>query len=227
MAEDRFITDGYKIVQSVEIDGMEIAIGANPDANKPYMMARRSLNEPFGVEKHLIPVYGSDYVDIFQEFVKCQSIYLDNRSLERVYRGSAAADAPLEARDCVPGGVDMDLDGKVVALKVGILRPEYRACSHQLMLARGGFGCSPGARGRAVYGTNLYSGEDERWDRSDILGVIAEDTLPGWAHEKLSKLREPREKASVMAQIREAKANTAPAREKPQGKKHNKSGPEL
>lgn len=213
MAEDRFITDGYKIVQSVEIDGMEIAIGANPDADKPYMMARRSVNEVFGAEKHLIPVYGSDYVDIFREFVQCQTAYLDNLSLDRVYRGSAMADAPLEAGDCVPGGMDMDLEGKVVALKAGILRPEYRTCSHQLMLATGGFGCSPSARGRAVYGTNIYSGEDERWDRSDILGVIAEDALPGWAHEKLARLREPKEKESVVAKIREAKNNPASPRE--------------
>lgn len=213
MAEDRFITDGYKIVQSVEIDGMEIAIGANPDADKPYMMARRSVNEVFGAEKHLISVYGSDYVDIFREFVQCQSAYLDNLSLDRVYRGSAMADAPLEAGDCVPGGMDMDLEGKVVALRAGILRPEYRACSHQLMLVTGGFGCSPSARGRVVYGTNIYSGEDERWDRSDILGVIAEDALPGWAHEKLERLREPKEKESVIAKIREAKNNLVSPRE--------------
>ena len=227
MAQDRFAAEGYKILQSVEIGGMEIVIAENRDAEKPYLAWRRSVNEPFGAETHLLPVYSGDYVDILRAFIQSQSTCVDNLSLDRIYRGSAAADAPLEARDCVPGGMDMDLDGKVVALKVGILRPEYRACSHQLMLATGGFGCSPSARGRAVYGTNLYSGEDERWDRSDILGVIAEDTLPAWAREKLSKLREPHEKASVMEQIREAKANPTPARDKLQVKKHNKSEPEL
>ncbi|MDL2237849.1 hypothetical protein LJC56_08500 [Christensenellaceae bacterium OttesenSCG-928-K19] len=213
MAEDRFITEGYKIIQSVEIDGMEIAIGENRDAEQPFMMARRSVNEVFGAEKHLIPVYGSDYVNIFREFIQCQSAHLDNLSLDRVYRGSAVADAPLEAGDCVPGGMDTDLEGKVVALKAGILRPEYRACSHQLMLATGGFGCSPNARGRTVFCVNLYSGDDERWNRSDILGVVAENTLPGWAHEKLARLREPREKESVIAKIRKAKNTPAPPRE--------------
>lgn len=213
MAEDRFITDGYKIIQSVEIDGMEIAIGENKGAEQPFVMARRSVNEVFGAEKHLIPVYGSDYVSIFREFIQSQSAYLDNLSLDRVYRGSPVVDAPLEAGDCVPDGMDMDLEGKVVALKAGILRPEYRACSHQLMLATGGFGCSPSARGRTVFGVNLYSGEDERWNRSDILGVVAEDTLPAWAPEKLSRLREPKEKESVIAKIRDAKNNPAPPRE--------------
>lgn len=133
-------------------------------------------------------------------------------------------DAHLEAGDCVPGGMDTDLKGKVIAIKADILLPEYRACSHQLLLATGGFGCSPGARGRAVFGTNIYSGEQERWDRSDILGVIAENTLPGWAHEKLERLREPREKESVVEKIRESKKNPSPVA-LPQ-KKHINHGPE-
>lgn len=210
MALDDFITDGYKIIQSVEIDGMEVAVAENRDAEQPFMMARRSLNEAFGAEKHLLPVYSSDYLSIMREFVQCQSIYLDNISLDQVYRGSAVSDAPLEVGDCVPDGMDMDLEGKIVALKANILRPEYRACSHQLMLATGGFGCSPTARGRTVFATNIYSGEHERWNRSDILGVVAENTLPGWAQDKLTRLREPREKQSVLAQIREAKSNPAP-----------------
>lgn len=213
MAVNDHIMDGYRIIQSVEIYGMEIAVAENPDAEQPYLMARRSVNEAFGAEKHLIPVYSNDYLQVMQAFVQCQSQYLDNLELARVYRGSATADAPLEARDCLPDGMDMDLEGKVVALKASILRPEYRACSHQLMLATGGFGCSPNARGRTVFATNLYSGEHERWNRGDILGVVAEDTLPGWAHEKLARLREPREKESVIARIREAKNSPAPSKD--------------
>lgn len=214
MAE-RYAADGYKIIQSVEIDGMEIVIADNPQAEKPYMMTRRSLDKAFGAEDYLIPVYSDDYVGVLREFIKSQSSYADNLSLDRVYRGSAVADAPLGAGDCVPNGMDADLKGQVIALQSDILLPEYRACSHQLLLATGGFGCSPTARGRAVYGTNLYSGQDERWDRGDILGVVAENTLPGWAHEKLAKLREPREKESVIAKIREAKESPAPARKEP------------
>lgn len=130
-----------------------------------------------------------------------------------------SVDAPLDAGDCVPGGMDADLKGRVVALREEALRPEYRTASHQLMLATGGFGCSPGSRGRAVFATNLYSGEQERWSREDILGVVAETTLPAWAYEKLERLREPREKESVLAKIREAKSSPSPAKEEPRQKK--------
>ena len=60
MVEDRFAADGYKITQSVEIDGMEIVIAENPAAELPYMTWRRSVNEAFGAESHLLPVYSDD-----------------------------------------------------------------------------------------------------------------------------------------------------------------------
>ncbi len=57
MAQDRFAAEGYKILQSVEIGGMEIVIAENREAEKPYLTWRRSVNEAFGAETHLLPVY--------------------------------------------------------------------------------------------------------------------------------------------------------------------------
>ena len=189
MADEEQLTDGYSVLQSVTIGGFKIVLGENPDAEKPYMTWRRSLNEPFGAEKHLLPTYSGDYLTVLKEFIRTQSIYADGLALDRVYRGSPADDAALTAADCVPGGMDADLAGKVVVIKASVLSPEYRACSYQLMLAESGFGCSPESNGRAVYGTNLYSGEKERWNRSDILGVAADNAIPGWARDKLAAIR--------------------------------------
>jgi hypothetical protein len=105
--------------------------------------------------------------------------------------------------------MDTDLTDKVVIIKPESLSPEYRSLSFQLSLATSGFGCKPDARGRAVYCTELYSGEQSRWDRSDILGVASDDVIPKWAKEKLAVLEcKAPQKESVMKQIREAK--TAP-----------------
>ena len=71
----------------------------------------------------------------------------------------------------------------------------------------------------------LNSGDKERWDRGDILGVIAEDALPGWAQEKLAALRQPPEKESVIAKIREAKNNPSAPKEGQRQKKEHE--PEL
>ncbi|MGI6153850.1 MAG: DMP19 family protein [Christensenellaceae bacterium] len=133
-------------------------------------------------------------------------------------------DRLLAIGDCAPGGMDADIKGKVVAIKPEVLLPKYQTRSHQLILAIGGFGCSPNARGRAVFGTNIYTGEQARWERSDILGVIDEDALSKWERNKLFKLHEPAKKESVVARIREVKA--APPEER-KTKPHNKTGPEL
>lgn len=228
MAKERMIADGYTVIQSVEIAGMEIVVAENLDAKQPYLAWRRSLGESFGAENHLLPVYKSNYLDALREFIQIQSVCADNLSLDRVYRGSAVVDAPLIAEDCRPDSMDLNFEGKVVAIKANIFMPEYRACSHQLMLATGGFGCSPKARGRTVYGTNLYSGEQECWNRSDILGVVKEEALPGWSHERITQLTKPPEKESVMEKIREAKAvakKESPTVRKANNK--NKTEPEL
>ena len=67
------------------------------------------------------------------------------------------------------------------------LAAEYRTADCQLGFAVGGFGCSAGARGRAVYFQELYSGERCRWDATDILGIADLDKLPDWAKEKLKE----------------------------------------
>ncbi len=228
MAEDRYAAEGYKILQSVEIAGMEIVIADNPAAALPYMTWRRSLDKPFGTEDYLLPSYSSDYLTVFRDFIRSQTACADTLDLSRLYRGGPLKDNPLGVGECVPDGMKGNLEGKVLAVRADILLPEYRAFSHQAFLAQGGFGCSPTARGRSIFGVNLYSGEHERWNRSDIAGVLDEARLPAWAKEKLAALRAPKEKESVMDKIREARA--AAKKEPPAEKKtktHDKSGPEL
>ncbi len=228
MAKDDVIRDGYKILQSVEIAGMEVVLAEKKEAAQPYMTWRRSLDQDFGVESHLMPTYGSDYLTVLREFIRTQSVYADSIGIDRVYRGSPIVDAPVTPDDCVPDGMKQNLVDKVVVIRADILLPEYRGRSHQMFLATGGFGCSPDARGRTVFGTNLYSGEHERWYRQDLFGVVDEAALPAWAREKLAALRAPKEKESVMDKIREAKAEakTKPPAEQKQ-KAHKQSGPEL
>jgi hypothetical protein len=191
MADDRNIIDGYKVIQSVSIGGVEIVVAENSDADQQFMTWRRSLDKPFGAEEFMIPVFGNDYLDIFREFIRVQSGCLDSMGLEKLYSGGL--DSVFSARDCTPDGMKTDITGKIVALKPDVLEPEFRNAHRQLVLCTGGFGTKPNARGRAVYCTELYSGEQTRWNRGDILGVVAEKALPGWVHDKLAALQHPKE----------------------------------
>jgi len=99
-------------------------------------------------------------------------------------------DTPITTDDCLPDSSGMDFEGQVVAIKAEILYPEYRTASHQLHVAMSGFGCSPTALGRAVICKNIYDGEEVRFNRSDVAGVVKPECLPKWTQEKLTEIPE-------------------------------------
>jgi hypothetical protein len=78
-----------------------------------------------------------------------------------------------------------DYNGKVLVLDSTLLQDKYKTPGDQLVLAQGGFGCSPTASGRRVYGVFLKDGEDCQHYRSDFLGLLKDEMLPDWASEKL------------------------------------------
>lgn len=90
-----------------------------------------------------------------------------------------------------------DLTGRVVVVSPQHLKEEYWAPENQLWLATGGFGCSPTASGRAVYATCLIDGDETRWDRGDIIGIIKDEYLPDWAREKLEELQNPEQESGM------------------------------
>jgi hypothetical protein len=215
--------DGYEEVHAVRLGGAAEIVAQSLEHER-FRLYKSSRDNAFGVDEYTIVLESGDYLKIMREFIRRLGVRLDSLELDRVYRGSPLDDAPVLPKDCVPGGMDADLTGRVIAIKREILSPEFRCGTHQLHIAAGGFGCSPNSRGRAVYCTNLYSGEKTRFEREDVLGVISEAALPAWAREKLPKLREPPEKESVLAKLREAQSQPKPPR-KP--KKRDKSEPEL
>ena len=200
--DDNRIIDGYAVLHTIWIDGAEQIVA---EKDHQYRLYRGERVSGLGIEEYTVVFEDRDYLKAMREFTRRINSALDGLDLSRVYRGSPLMDFRLNLEDCVSGGMANDLRGKVVAIKAEILSPEYRAGSYQLMLAEGGFGCSPNARGQSVFCKELYSDESVRWARADILGVFDESLLPTWAKEKLSKLREPVQRESVVERIRTAK----------------------
>ncbi len=85
--------------------------------------------------------------------------------------------------------------GKLLVLRDISLKEEYRTPENQLFLASGGFGCSPTASGRKVFGRFLSDGEKSVFFRQDFIGVIADEHIPDWAREKLAKMSENNEQS--------------------------------
>lgn len=82
------------------------------------------------------------------------------------------------------------LVNKVVVLDDKILNPEFQRPTHQLYLAVGGFGCRPEGNGNAVFAINLYSKQEVRLEKPDLLGVIQKQDLPNWAKESLKQIEQ-------------------------------------
>jgi hypothetical protein len=60
------------------------------------------------------------------------------------------------------------LEQRYVLLRVEALKPEYHDLTWRVFHARGGFGCSPDAIGRAVFGTFVRDGEEARMNRGHV-----------------------------------------------------------
>lgn len=87
--------------------------------------------------------------------------------------------------DCIQG---QDLAGRVAVLQPSFLTSDYKLPEYQLVLATGGFGCSPTAGGRKVFGTFLKDGENTSFVSGDFMGVLKPELLPEWAKERLAQL---------------------------------------
>ena len=69
----------------------------------------------------------------------------------------------------------VDLTGKIIVLREGVLKRQYDKFENYFYLATGGFGYSPSAIGRAVFTRSIFDGLDERWIRSDFEGWLTEE----------------------------------------------------
>jgi len=82
---------------------------------------------------------------------------------------------------CETGDVHTkNFTGKLLILRPEKLREEFKRPENQLFYATHGNGCTPGAKGRSVFGEFLYDGESAVFDRTDFYGVIDEDQIPEW-----------------------------------------------
>lgn len=87
----------------------------------------------------------------------------------------------------------VDLEGKILVISPSRLNDKYKTPEDQLFMATDGFGCSPSAGGRAVYGYFLKDDEHCRWNRDAFIGILKDEYVPDWVKEKLNMLEDAAE----------------------------------
>lgn len=94
----------------------------------------------------------------------------------------------FDVRHILQSDEPQDYTNRLLILRDASLKEEYRTPENQLFFATGGFGCSPTASGRKVFGHFLSDGEKAEFCRQDFIGIAADEHIPDWAREKLEQL---------------------------------------
>ena len=94
----------------------------------------------------------------------------------------------FDSRHMIPDSVYSDYAGKLLIIRDTTLKEEYRTPENQLFFAQSGFGCDSTKIGRKVFGIFLSDGEETHFDRSDFIGIIADEYIPEWAKEKMEQI---------------------------------------
>jgi hypothetical protein len=184
--------DGYLELNSFSLSERLVILAEKTGADEPYLVCEGRWDNPFGAEEYYNAVVTDDYLEAVGEFVRRETGLLDFLKHERTRSGLPFE--ALTAAGCVPGGLNENIEGKIIIIKPEVLAPEFRTADHQLKICQGGFGAEPNARGNAVFCKDLYSGKESRFERYDVLGVADLAKIPEWAKAKLAlteALKEP------------------------------------
>lgn len=185
--EEKRMAGNYEVTSAFEIGTKEIIIGEDKTAapDERFVVANYENNGIF--ERYVDALVGGDYaeiVKIFAERVRNEAEkVMDEKSKITVDM------TPITKDGCQVLEADDRIKNKVVVIRADVFKPEYQISTKQLQLCTGGFGAEPNSRGSACFCTNLYSGKESRFERSDILGVIEKDDLPDWAKGRLDDVQ--------------------------------------
>jgi hypothetical protein len=186
VSEEKRMAGAYEILYAIHIGDKEIVFGENPDMSAPTRYFAGWCDKGDFYERYIGDETG-DYLEAMKKFISDLS-----EQIEKVEQERAAVTvpmAPITAEQCYPNDLSQNIEGKVVAVRAGVLRSEYQTADRQLVLVTGGFGSHANSRGSAVFCTNLYSGKHTRWERRDIQGEVKPKHIPEWAKERLAALQ--------------------------------------
>ena len=181
------MVQGWEVLNSFRVGKYEVLFGFDIKAtHEIFLVTYAHTNNPFNVEEYVEAIVTDDYLEAMTEFTKRTSeqvkLMCDERSKINIKE-------VIDKDSCLSISNMDTIENKVVVVRADLLRHEHRTADKQIFIATSGNGCRLNALGTAVFATNLYSGEEERWRRTDFLGVIKPEKMPDWATQKLEKYR--------------------------------------
>ena len=99
----------------------------------------------------------------------------------------------FSVEDIVRSDEPQDYTNKLLILRDTSLKRNIGRRKINCFFATSGFGCSPTASGRKVFGHFLSDGEKAEFCRQDFIGIASDEHIPDWASEKLAAMSEDNE----------------------------------
>ena len=185
MEQEEYIVDGHKVTHSVHLGDREIFLAVQQDAPLPFYVGYMEVSYELGLARFSGIEGTTEYTEAWELFIQRLQ-----KQIEQVRAQRSERPVPpqlLTEADCIRDSRAGDYEGKVLVMRPGVLRPEYWNAAHQLYFAVGGNGARAGSHGTKVFCINIYTGEHTYIRRTDVMGAIEPDHLPGWAKEKAAE----------------------------------------
>ena len=176
----------YEVKHALKVGDKEIVFAEDKNAENGmrWFVGDYTSNDILG--QYVDCQVSDDYLEAIHEF----SVRV-NTQIKKMIAEIGKNDLQHEvftAEHCYHNDRGQSIEGKIVAIKADIFRPEYRRGDVQLVLVSGGNGARANSRGNAVFCYRLNDGKHTRFERYDVQGEVTPEHLPQWAKDKAAEI---------------------------------------
>ena len=158
----RMVSDtNYEVKHAIHIGDKEILFAVDEKAKDGmcYFVGNYTCNDILGQYAECL---------VSDDFLEAMQVFTDrvNQQIEAMKGEISQSKMPNElftAEHCYPNDYKQSIDGKIVAIKSAVFRPEYRRGDNQLVLVSGGNGAKANPHGNAVFCYYLNNGKHTRF----------------------------------------------------------------
>jgi hypothetical protein len=177
----------YEVKHAICIGDKEIVFAEDKKAadGERYFVGDYTSNDIIG--QYADCQVSDDFLEAMQEFVARV-----NGQIVKEMDAIKQSELPREvftAEHCHRNDYGQNIEGKIVAIKADVLRPEYRRGDVQLVLVMHGSGARADPNGTAIYCYHLNNGKQTRFERHNVQGEVKPEHLPQWAVDKAAEIQ--------------------------------------
>ena len=202
MEQTKRMAENYEIKSAFRIGKSEVVFGVDEQSENPFFCGFCEKENLIVMvrERYTECMVGNDYIGILELFADRVKELTEKVRAE--WAEITVPREPITPDMCYPNDYDKSIVDEVVAIKKTVFRPEYQSADRQLVYVTGGNGAKGNPHGRACFCKNLYTGEELRYERYEVEGVVKPECMPEWAKERLAQIQKQIQ-AEKQAQLRE------------------------